>query len=249
MISLNVLAIAASFLCCQQNDTIPAGATAILKSYPDFCVEYKDNKIIFKDGTSMVYDDNRAKSFDEKLDDSDIEDMFSIPYDMDGNPEYLADAGRSRCEALFKKMYGSSQAEAQRKLGKVNWFGQSLLFTTVNGADKQLKKVADELAKHPEYSKYMKSAGTFNWRPVRGAKRLSAHSYGIAIDIAVQLSDYWLWEFKGKKETDKIGYKNRIPMGIVEIFEKYGFVWGGRWYHFDTMHFEYRPEIINYFKK
>ena len=156
MISLNVLAIAASFLGCQQNDTIPAGATAILKSYPDFCVDYKDNKIIFKDGTSMVYDDNRAKSFDEKLDDSDIEDMFSIPYDMDGNPEYLADAGRSRCEALFKKMYGSSQAEAQRKLGKVNWFHQSLLFTTVNGADKQLKKVADELAKHPEYSKYMK---------------------------------------------------------------------------------------------
>jgi len=21
-------------------------------------------------------------------------------------------------------------------------------------------------------------------------------------------------------------------------------VWGGKWYHYDTMHFEYRPEIL-----
>jgi len=23
------------------------------------------------------------------------------------------------------------------------------------------------------------------------------------------------------------------------------FIWGGRWYHFDTMHFEYRPELLD----
>ena len=33
-------------------------------------------------------------------------------------------------------------------------------------------------------------------------------------------------------------------MDIVRIFEKHGFIWGGRWYHYDTMHFEYRPEMI-----
>jgi peptidoglycan LD-endopeptidase CwlK len=33
-------------------------------------------------------------------------------------------------------------------------------------------------------------------------------------------------------------------MEIVKIFEKYGFIWGGKWYHYDTMHFEYRPELI-----
>ena len=32
-------------------------------------------------------------------------------------------------------------------------------------------------------------------------------------------------------------------MEIVRIFEKHGFIWGGRWYHYDTMHFEYRPEL------
>jgi hypothetical protein len=28
------------------------------------------------------------------------------------------------------------------------------------------------------------------------------------------------------------------------VFEKHGFIWGGKWYHYDTMHFEYRPELL-----
>ncbi len=39
-------------------------------------------------------------------------------------------------------------------------------------------------------------------------------------------------------------YKNEIPMEIVRIFEKHGFIWGGKWHHYDTMHFEYRPELL-----
>jgi hypothetical protein len=34
-------------------------------------------------------------------------------------------------------------------------------------------------------------------------------------------------------------------MKIVDVFEKHGFIWGGKWYHYDTMHFEYRPELLN----
>jgi hypothetical protein len=30
----------------------------------------------------------------------------------------------------------------------------------------------------------------------------------------------------------------------VRVFEKHGFIWGGAWYHYDTMHFEYRPELL-----
>jgi len=31
----------------------------------------------------------------------------------------------------------------------------------------------------------------------------------------------------------------------VQLFESERFIWGGRWYHFDTMHFEYRPEFFD----
>jgi len=35
-----------------------------------------------------------------------------------------------------------------------------------------------------------------------------------------------------------------IPAAAVEAFERHGFVWGGKWLFFDTMHFEYRPDIL-----
>ncbi len=226
---------------------VPAGARALIEAYPDMIKGYEDNKILFADGSTMVYDDGRHKEFEDMLDNSDIEDMFWRPYvDNGGTPEYLADAGRSRCDALFKKMYGNSAAAVQRNLVTVNWFGQPVKFTSVNGAAEQLKKVAAELEKYPELRKYLKSSGTFYWRQVRGAKRMSAHSYGIAFDIGVPNSDYWLWKYPKAGETTKIGYANRFPHRIAEIFRKHGFIWGGAWYHFDTMHFEYRPEILKY---
>ena len=39
-------------------------------------------------------------------------------------------------------------------------------------------------------------------------------------------------------------WRNRFPQAIVDAFEAEGFIWGGRWYHYDTMHFEYRPELF-----
>jgi hypothetical protein len=63
-----------------------------------------------------------------------------------------------------------------------------------------------------------------------------------AIDIAAAHSHYWQWS---KPDADgRFSYKNEIPWEIVEIFERHGFIWGGKWYHYDTMHFEYRPEIL-----
>ena len=224
---------------------IPAGAQILLDVYPDFVKGYEDGQLLMSDGSKLTYDDGREKSFVEKLDDADPEDMFAFKYDREAEkPDYLQDAGRSRCEQLFKKMYGQNEAQVRRNLVRVPWFGEQVLFTKVNAADDSLKAVAAEIARHPELRQYLKSSGSFYWRQVRGAKRLSAHSYGMTIDIGVNYSDYWLWKNPGKKETDKIVYANRFPRQLVEIFERHGFIWGGRWYHYDTMHFEFRPEIL-----
>ena len=80
------------------------------------------------------------------------------------------------------------------------------------------------------------SAGAFNCRTVKDTGKRSMHAYGAAIDLNTKFADYWLW--------NKAGYRNRIPFEIVAIFERHGFIWGGKWGHFDTMHFEYRPELL-----
>lgn len=226
-------------------DTIPQYVQKIMDAYPDFGIKYVAGNIVFSDGAIIPCDDGKEKSFVEKLDDCDIEDMFSMEYDTSTTePLYLSDCGRGRCEILFKKMYGNTEAAARKNLVSVEWFGQAIQFTRINGAAEQLTKVASELQKMPQYKKYLTNASSFYWRKVRGANRQSAHSYGIAIDINTSYSNYWLWSNPNCHETDKIRYVNRIPIEIVKVFEKYGFIWGGRWYHYDTMHFEYRPELL-----
>ena len=68
------------------------------------------------------------------------------------------------------------------------------------------------------------------------------HSFGAAIDLNTRYADYWIWA--GGKPGRVPHYNNKYPMKIVDAFERHGFIWGGRWYHYDTMHFEYRPELL-----
>ena len=225
---------------------VPEEVKILMEAYPRQRLKYKNNEIIFPDGTMIPFDDGYEKTFEQLLDYSDVEDMFRLSYCRQDTPVYQADAGRSRCDAFFKKMYGASAEEVKCNLVTVDWFGGQVKFTKINGAAEQLKKVAAELAQHTELAPYLPSAGTFYWRQVRGAKRQSAHSYGIAIDINTEYSNYWLWTNQGAGELDTLKYENRIPRAIVEIFERHGFIWGGHWYHYDTMHFEYRPEILGW---
>lgn len=136
----------------------------------------------------------------------------------------------------------------KKNLRRIKWpfvKGQTLMFNQNNQAYTKLKNVISHLKKLPKnYHPYLRNiGGTFSYRTIAGTKRLSAHSYGIAIDINVKRADYWRFT-KSNLKDKPIPYKNRVPMAIVNAFEKEGFIWGGRWYHYDTMHFEYRPEFL-----
>lgn len=220
-----------------------SGLQKLFKAYPDFLEKSEDNEIYWKDGTVMNYDDGREKTHDEKLDDADLEDMMSQAYIKGAGwaepPAENYEPGRIRYEPFFEKMYGSTQAEVTKNLTTINWFGTSVQVSTINNVDKKLKAVMEDLEKLPEkYHKYFKkTAGTFNYRKIAGTDRYSVHSYGVAIDINTEYSDYWQWDKSMK-------YRNRIPVEVAEVFEKHGFIWGAKWYHYDTMHFEFRPELI-----
>jgi peptidoglycan L-alanyl-D-glutamate endopeptidase CwlK len=233
-------------------DEVPAKARIFLRAYPQFFSGYKDGMLLCRDGGAITFDDGRPKTYPQLLADADPEDQLSQAYptgpDSYAPPALNFDPGRFRCTALLKKMYGATPQEVEAHLRTIPWMPKStratVRITTANGVDRQLAAVSAELDQLPMADKkfVLKTAGTFNWRSIAGSNQLSAHSFGIAIDINPDYADYWRWG--GAGPNGAISYRNRIPRRVIEIFERHGFLWGGKWYHFDTMHFEYRPELL-----
>jgi hypothetical protein len=186
------------------------------------------------DGTRLPWDDGTDKTFDQKLDAPDLEDMFSQPYRAGAIRPITVeneDPGRIRVDALFKLAYPNAGLQKGSFLGNGVRVQQKIA--------PALERVAKRLASDPKLKPFLSAlGGTYNDRVIAGTERKSAHAYGVAIDINPKLSDYWRWSKGGK-------WKNQIPQPIVDAFEAEGFIWGGRWYHFDSMHFEYRPELLD----
>ena len=236
-----------------RSDALVNHLTALFGSYDALSgVAAEESKLwlLCKDGSRHLYDDGKEKSTDQRIDDADVEDMFFWKYPLAQVDRMKAgvDPGRARAESLFLALYGSTAAEVEANLVAVNFAGARIRFNKLYGAADALEKAGRELEVlaegKPEVKEYLKNlGGSFNWRVISGTKRLSTHSFGIAIDLNVKKSKYWKWE-----EADTLATFSRkdFPAAIVEIFERHGFVWGGKWYHYDTMHFEYRPEILRY---
>jgi hypothetical protein len=77
--------------------------------------------------------------------------------------------------------------------------------------------LADKI--HPE-----QYAGCYYPRFIAGTTTLSNHAFGLALDInAVE---------------NQRGTVGLIDRGVVQVFQKWGFTWGGVWHYTDPMHFE-----------
>jgi hypothetical protein len=221
---------------------------ALIRAYPDQLAGYDATGLILRDGTRMPLSDGRpSKSFEEALRQGSILDQLSLPYPTGVSAAAFgpqSDPGRIRNRAFFDKMYGDCwRGEVAPRLVSVVWlprsWGRSVRVTSINGVAQRLAEVSDELDALPAAVKrYLRPpAGTYSCRTVADTGEPSMHAWGAAIDINAAHADYWLW---GRGAP-----VNTIPAEIVEIFERHGFIWGGKWSHYDTMHFEYRPELLN----
>ncbi len=226
---------------------------ALVSSYPDALARHDGSRVYWRDGTAMDVSDGRdSKSFEELLGNASILDQFRLSYPrgrLAAPPATNADPGRFRSEAFFRKMYGDCRhGDVQRNMVPITWlsrtWGKSVRVTRINGVAETLTRISDEIDALPATIKAAAYpiAGVFSCRTVKDTGRPSMHAYAAAIDLNLRTSDYWLWQKPGGDGS--IAYKNRMPQEIVDIFEKHGFIWGGKWYHYDTMHFEYRPELL-----
>ncbi len=176
------------------------------------------------------------------------------------------DPGRFRNDGFLRFIYGDNSSQVLRNSVIVRIASADTIFNARNGAAKALRRVSLDLEKlfnrKPEYKKYFSArsvrkdifyqnrkqvfrdyrgwTSTYMWRYIQGTKRLSSHSFAIALDLNPKYTSYWQRN-KGKLTNIQI---LSPPQEIVDIFEKHRFIWGGKWYHYDTLHFEYRPELF-----
>jgi D-alanyl-D-alanine carboxypeptidase len=233
-------------------DNIKEYLDRLVSSYPEKIGGYDTEFLVLKNGMKFRISDGRTnKTFQDLLENPDIDDMFYAQYPAGAaakQPAKNIDPGRVRFEPLFVAMYGDcNKNEIVKNLRTIRWLpkhgGGSATITTVNGVAGALEAVSRELDELPsDLVKYlMPLAGTYNCRKVAGSSVRSMHAYGAAVDINTKYANYWRW---APSDRNQPHWRNYIPIQIVRIFEKYGFIWGGYWYHYDTMHFEYRPELL-----
>lgn len=210
----------------------------LVRAYPDVLTGSDADHIYWCDGAAMPIADGIIEQFAS---------LYPLGPEYEFGEPQSSDPGRVRCMSFFKKMYGATKEEVESHLVAIQWMPKSrnrrIMVSSVNGVDRQLAKVSSDLEKLPRALRKFcaKVCGTFNWRNIAGSDQLSAHAFGIAIDINVANADYWQWDLE---EHGECNFVNRFPREVVEVFERHGFIWGGKWEHYDSMHFEYRPELL-----
>lgn len=224
----------------------------LLLAYPDAAADVRSTSgqvfLVMRSGLQILYDDRLAKGDDALLADADLQDTLAVIYPLADNHTLEPagfDPGRARCYPLISAIYGGSEAAVRDNLVTVAYGAQRLPFSQSASAAIALKRAADKVAElvagDPAIgdSAYP-SAGTFNYRVIAGTDRLSPHAFGMAIDLRSYSDGYWRW-------ADAVAGEARIkayPAALVRAFEENGFIWGGKWHHFDLYHFEYRPELL-----
>ncbi|WP_300384561.1 M15 family metallopeptidase [Clostridium sp.] len=224
----------------------------LMLAYPGYILdlERSDDKVycIMKSGKKIIYDDKIKKSHEEKLANPDLQDVLEQTYPLDKNNTLMDknfDPGRARPYELLSEVYGNSKQSIQSNLTNLKYGYTNYQFNIQNNANTSLEAALKEIMPIAKTrgdigSILYPASGTFNYRVIAGTGRLSPHSFGIAIDLKLDNRDYWKWssEEQGNKRVAE------YPKELVEAFEKNNLIWGGKWNHFDILHFEYRPEII-----
>ena len=156
---------------------------------------------------------------------------------------------------FFSEIYGEvSENAVQKKLRAIAFLGSTVYvherivpsLLAVNAEISALKKAKQYKS---FFSNYLTTYG-FNWRTIEYGDTLSLHALGIAVDVMAKrygkLNAFWYWESKVHDEWFLLTPEQRWmpPLDVINAFDRQGFVWGGYWALWDTMHFEYRPEQI-----
>lgn len=229
-----------------------AAEVALEAAYPGSDLDIAAGTFTSAEGQVLPWEPARAVAPLDRLDGATIGDMFheTYPLAFDPGPRLSprTDPGRARNAALMRALWFDDADRAAASLAPAVYRGAgrrtAFAVTTRHCVRAQLQAALDEIAAHGAAMDRFFSdvGGTFNWRRIAGTDRLSSHAFAIAVDLNTRLGAYWRWA--GVDPGAAGAFDNVTPREIVVAMERYGFIWGGKWRHYDSFHFEYRPELI-----
>ena len=216
-------------------------------------VFYLANGVIhFRDGRMLEADRGHegASDCDPIFYEYSLEPLTEPPAPSEELPRY--------CTDLLETLWGGDEEEIRENGSAITFldhkmFVNDLLIEPLARVERALEAAAE---RDPSVARWMAELDitySFVSRKIAGSPTRSHHGWGLAVDFVPDSYDgrhvYWRWSRALDREGwDDIPLDERWspPRAVVEIFERQGFVWGGKWARFDMIHFEYRPEIILY---
>jgi len=158
-----------------------------------------------------------------------------------------------RATYFFDALYqASNRDQAYRQMQTISFLGRRI--PVHNAIVRELAMVESRIMAaaetDPAVRQWVQGIGRmygWNWRNVGGTQSRSFHAYGVAVDIIPRdlggRAMYWRWVGAGWYNIPHEG-RYHPPDVVIRAFQELGFVWGGKWSFFDTMHFEFRPEVM-----
>jgi hypothetical protein len=162
------------------------------------------------------------------------------------------------CRDVPEILWGDTETEIRRHSGGVTFldhrmYVNDILRAPLAAVERDLEVAALRDPAIAEWIAGIDITYSFVTRDVAATGTPSYHAWGLAFDLVPKSYEgrhvYWRWS----RALDRQGWRSipleerwSPPPAAVEIFERHGFVWGGKWGYFDAIHFEYRPEILAY---
>jgi hypothetical protein len=161
-----------------------------------------------------------------------------------------------RSQFFFDTLWrASTREESYERVKTIRFLGKSVMvhysiMEELAMVEERILEMAKTSGQVLQWVNRLDTLTGWNWRSIADTQSRSFHAYGAAVDALPSsqsgLQTYWLWTARNYPAWWAVPYEKRLhpPGAVIKAFEEYGFIWGGKWLFFDTMHFEYRPEIL-----
>ncbi len=223
-------------------------------------VAYSDDDVVFTLGSRPIHFQGGRMLEEGSLDRWEDCDPIFYGYSLEPltEPPPFPDENQTYCTDVLESLWGRTDPEIRGHGGPTTFldhkmFVNDLLIDALAAVEEDVLETATDNSSVATWIDELDITYSFIDREIAGSPTRSHHAWGMAIDLVPNSyggrAAYWQWS----RVYDSEGW-HRIPLErrwsppqtVIEIFESHGFIWGGKWAHFDNIHFEYRPEILLY---